>query len=89
MTFNELPSISEAEVAMAIQLMQTLQNDWHPAKYKDTYAANLRGLIEAAKLGNEFRMPPPKTAASAQVDIMAAMAQSITDAKKKRKEQVA
>ncbi len=85
--------VSDREVLMAEQLIESLTSDWTPEKYKDTYREEVLGLIEQKAAGEEIVAAPEAERESGDVvDLMAALEASLKaakggegDKKKKRK----
>jgi DNA end-binding protein Ku len=73
--------VSQPELAMALSLVEMLQEEFDPKKYQDEYRAALLDLIESKRNGIEIvatpEAPLPKT-----VDLMAALKASLEAAKK-------
>ena len=62
-----LPSsekISSNEVSLAIKLIEGMTDSFDPAKYTDTYTAEVQKLIQAKAKGQKREAPPPKAAKS-------------------------
>jgi DNA end-binding protein Ku len=87
---QDLPSlpdvlVSQPELAMALNLVEMLQEPFEPGRYHDQYRVALLELIEAKRNGNEVVATPtaplPKT-----VDLMAALKASLEAARKSRGE---
>ena len=72
---------------MATQLLDSLDADWDPEQYHDTYTEELRKRIKAKDSGKKVVVDAPKEQDSAKiVDLMAALEQSVEAAKgRKRK----
>jgi DNA end-binding protein Ku len=71
---------------MALQLVDSLESDWDPTRYHDTYTEELRQRIKAKDAGEEVvEEAEPREAASNVVDLMAALEASVDDAKRRRK----
>ena len=72
---------------MATQLLDSLDADWDPKQYHDTYTEELRKRIKAKDSGKKVVDDAPKEQDSAKiVDLMAALEQSVEAAKgRKRK----
>lgn len=68
--------VKENELKLAKALVQSLVDDFRPAKYKDTYRENLEKLIAAKAKGKEIK-PVPEAKPSKVVDIMEALRQSL------------
>lgn len=78
--------VSDAELVMANQLIETLAGDFTPEKYEDAYRAKVLELIEAKSNGEVTTAAAPAPAASADVvDLMAALEASVAAAKDARK----
>ncbi len=84
----ELPSVPEVEVsqpelAMALSLVEMLEEPFDPKKYSDQYRNALLEVIEAKRSGQELvatpEVPQPKT-----VDLMSALKASLEAAKKSK-----
>jgi DNA end-binding protein Ku len=73
--------VSQPELAMALSLVEMLQEEFDPKKYQDQYRVALLELIEAKRNGQAIvatpEAPLPKT-----VDLMAALKASLEAAKK-------
>jgi DNA end-binding protein Ku len=73
--------VSQPELAMALSLVEMLQEEFDPKKYQDQYRVALLDMIEAKRNGQEVvatpEAPLPKT-----VDLMAALKASLEAAKK-------
>jgi DNA end-binding protein Ku len=74
-----LPSIGRGdsrEMALALQLIDTLAADWNPKRYKDTYHDVLLQAIERKASGKEVATPARRGPAKV-VNLMKALEQSI------------
>jgi DNA end-binding protein Ku len=75
--------VSQPELAMALSLVEMLQEEFDPKKYQDEYRAALLDLIESKRNGTEVvatpEAPLPKT-----VDLMAALKASLEAAKRSK-----
>ncbi len=72
--------ISERELAMATQLVETLASDFEPEKYHDEYREQLLGLIDQKAAGEEIVAPPEPEAPAKVLDLMAALEASLNRA---------
>jgi DNA end-binding protein Ku len=73
--------VNEKELKLAKTLIDSLVDDFHPEKFKDTYRQNLEKLIDAKVKGKEIKaQPQPK--ATKVVDIMEALRKSLEEKKK-------
>lgn len=69
--------ISERELAMATQLVETLASDFEPEKYHDEYREQLLGLIDQKAAGEEIVARPEPEAPAKVLDLMAALEASL------------
>jgi len=73
--------VKEKELNLAKMLIETLQAEFEPQKYTDTYRANLKAMIEAKVAGqNIIETPQPHVAPV--IDIMEALKKSLEQKKK-------
>ena len=73
--------VSERELAMANQLIESLTAKWDPEKYHDTYREQVLDLIERKAEGQEVVAPPAAARPTPVVDLMAALEASLAAAK--------
>ena len=72
------PSASPKEVAMAEQLVATIEEPWRPEAYHDTYRDEVLAMIqEKAEKGEITTVAAAQPAASDVIDIMAMLKRSI------------
>jgi DNA end-binding protein Ku len=64
------------EMTLALQLIDTLAHDWDPARYRDTYHAELKETIERKVSGEEIARPPRRKPARV-VNLARALEQSL------------
>lgn len=77
---------TEAELAMAGQLIDSLTADFEPERYQDTYRNQVLELIEAKAAGEVTAIETPAAADDAGVvDLLAALEASVNAAKEARK----
>src|SRR3954466_6658300 len=69
--------VSEREVQMAQQLIESLVTDFEPARYKDEYREKVLELIEAKAAGPEIVPHPGAPQPTAVPDLMAALEASL------------
>lgn len=81
---KEMPEVSERELAMARQLIDTLSAEFEPEKYHDEYREKVLELIEQKAEGHEVVLAPREEEAPRVVDLMAALEASIAAAKGER-----
>ncbi len=85
----ELAEVSEVEVSdkeltMANQLIESLSEDFDPAKYEDTYRERVLEVIERKAAGEEDIIATPEPQEDKVVDLMAALEASVAAAKEAR-----
>jgi DNA end-binding protein Ku len=78
--------VSDAETKLAEQLVATIESDWDPSHYHDTYHDDLLALIKRKAEGETITPPPPEAAPTAEVvDIMDLLKKSVEDARKQKR----
>jgi len=78
--------VSPKELEMAQQLIESLTEHYGPERHEDGYRQRVLDLVEAKAAGKEQPViAPAAPAADTVVDLMAALEQSVADAKKARK----
>ena len=75
--------LSEAELAMAVQLVEGLSGEFDPETYRNEYREELRAMLEAKLAGEEITRPEP-VAPVPVVDLMEALKKSVAQAKTER-----
>lgn len=78
------PSFSEAERAMAGQLLDSLTGPFQPEKYKDEYQQRLRQFIESKIEGREVAMSPQDSGGGNVLDLMDALKKSLEESAGKK-----
>ena len=73
---TDTENIREKELALALNLLESLAAGFEPQKYSDTYRANLRRMIEAKIAGNSI-VETPETHIAPVIDIMEALRKSL------------
>jgi len=77
--------LSEKEIAMATQLVESLSAEFEPEKFHDTYREQLLTLIERKAAGETQDAPAPVAAEDSRVvDLLAALEASVAAAKESR-----
>lgn len=77
--------ISDRELAMASQLIESLAGPFEPERYRDTYRDQLLEMIERKASGLEpLEVTTPAPAAAQVVDLLAALEASVAEAKASR-----
>ena len=78
--------LSDREMAMAVQLIDSLSAEFDPGRFTDTYREAVLELIERKATGDEEVVAVPAApAAEKVVDLMAALEASVAEAKEARK----
>jgi DNA end-binding protein Ku len=75
--------LAEAELAMAVQLVESLAGEYDASEYRNEYRGELRAMLEAKLAGEEITRPEPVTPAPV-VDLMEALKKSVAQAKSQR-----
>jgi DNA end-binding protein Ku len=70
-------SVSERELKMARQLIESLTDEFDPGKYKDSYREKVLELIEAKAEGQEIAVQPEAPEPAKVPDLMAALEASL------------
>jgi len=76
-------NLADAELAMAVQLVESMKDDYDPAAYANEYREQLRAMLEAKLAGEEITTPEPAPVAPV-IDLMEALKQSVEQATGKR-----
>ena len=72
------------ELDAAVELIEALGTDWDPERYEDRYRKRLQAVVNKKKKGQKIEAPEDAgKAPDAVPDLMAALEQSLADAKKK------
>jgi DNA end-binding protein Ku len=69
--------VTDRELAMAEQLIDSLASEWDPSKYHDTYREQVLDLIERKAAGEEIAVQPEAEEAAPVPDLMAALEASL------------
>jgi DNA end-binding protein Ku len=77
--------VSERELAMATQLVESLSTDFEPDRFQDNYRQAVLELIEQKASGQEVVTPAATAEPERVVDLMAALEASVAAAKETRK----
>ena len=72
------------EMKLADQIIGSLSSDWDPKRYHDTYTEQLRDIIERKAKGQTVEIEPEVEQNADVLDLMAALEQSVDDAKRGR-----
>jgi DNA end-binding protein Ku len=77
--------VTNAELNLAAQLVTTIETDWDPADYHDTYHDDLLALIKRKAAGESVTLAEePEQPVAQVVDIMELLKKSVEDARDKR-----
>lgn len=76
--------LDERAMAMATTLIDSMQTSWEPDRYHDTYVEELRRRIKAKRAGKAIVEPEMPAPTDNVVDLMAALEQSVAEAKQRR-----
>jgi DNA end-binding protein Ku len=76
--------VSDRELKMATQLIESLSEPFEPEKFEDTYRNQVLDLIDRKASGEEIVAAPAPAAEEKVVDLMAALEASVRDAKAAR-----
>jgi DNA end-binding protein Ku len=79
----EETDLAEAELAMAVQLVEGLSGEFDPEAYRNEYREELRAMLESKLAGEEITRPEP-VAPVPVVDLMEALKKSVAQAKSER-----
>ena len=79
----EEADVSEAELTMARQLVESLAGDFDPAEYRNSYRDELRAMLDAKLQGHEIVSPEPAPEAPV-IDLMDALRQSVAAASEQK-----
>jgi DNA end-binding protein Ku len=86
---DELPSRRAKPEAKALklatQIIDSLEADWKPERYKDTYTEQLKEIIERKDKGEDVVVSEAPAQQAEVLDLMAALEASVSAAKKARK----
>lgn len=77
--------LTDAELQMAEQLIESLASPFEPAKYQDTYRNQVLELIDRKAAGEEIVVSTESPTQEKVIDLMAALEASVAAAKESRK----
>ncbi len=75
--------VNEAELSMAVQLVESLSGEYDPEEFRNEYRDELRAMLEAKLAGQEISRPEPVTPVPV-IDLMEALKKSVAQAKGER-----
>jgi DNA end-binding protein Ku len=73
--------VTDAETALAAQLLATIETGWDPGAYRDTYRDDLLALIARKAEGETVATPEPPQPTAEVVDIMDLLKRSVEEAR--------
>lgn len=73
--------VTDAELTLATQVIQSLVGEWEPADFENEYRGELRTVLDAKLAGEEIARPEPVPVAPV-VDLMEALRRSVAEAGK-------
>jgi DNA end-binding protein Ku len=73
--------VTEAESTLAAQLVATIETDWDPSRYRDTYHDDLLALVMRKAEGETILPPEPPAPTAEVVDIMDLLKKSVEEAR--------
>ena len=76
--------VSDKELAMAGQLVDSLAGEFELERYRDSYREQVMALIEQKASGEELTLPERPSSSPAVIDLMAALEASVKAAKEAR-----
>jgi DNA end-binding protein Ku len=76
--------VTKAESDLAAQLVATIETDWDPSRYTDTYHDDLLALIKRKAKGETIVAPEPPAPSAEVVDIMDLLKKSVEEARRAR-----
>jgi len=76
--------VTESETKLAEQLIATIESDWDPEHYHDSYHDDLLKLIRRKAEGETIEVPEEEQPVAEVVDIMSLLKQSVEDARRSK-----
>jgi DNA end-binding protein Ku len=74
---DDAVEISDRELAIAKQLVESLATEWNPSEYQDEYREKVLQLIEQKAAGEEIAVQPEREEAAPVPDLMSALKASL------------
>lgn len=84
---RKLPKAAEVrgrELDMAISLIDSMTEDWHPEEFHDTYAERVHQLVEDKKAGRKVTVEEEPAQPTKVVDLFEALARSVEASRSRR-----
>ena len=76
--------VKDAELALARQVIASLEADFDPADLQSEYRGNLRAMLEAKAAGQEITAPEPVAEDAPVIDLMEALRRSVEEAQREK-----
>ncbi len=76
--------VTDAEIALADQLMKTIEAEWDPTQYRDTYRDDLLAVIDRKAAGETIEIAEPPAPQATVVDIAELLKRSVEEARRAR-----
>jgi DNA end-binding protein Ku len=86
---DESVEVTERELAIAKQLVESLATDWQPEQYRDEYREKVMEMIEQKAAGEEVAVQPVTEDAAPVPDLMSALKASLDAVREKTAEEPA
>jgi DNA end-binding protein Ku len=80
----EETSVKDAELALARQVIESLESEFDAEELQSEYRRDLRAMLEAKLAGEELARPEPVADEAPVVDLMEALRKSVAEASKKK-----
>jgi DNA end-binding protein Ku len=80
------PKVSDRELSVAQQLIDSLTSEFEPEKYRDDYRDRVLTLLDQKVKGEEVVLPPAPEEPSRVIDLVSALEASLAEAKQRKKE---
>jgi DNA end-binding protein Ku len=80
----EETKVKDAELALARQVIESLESEFDPEELQSEYRRDLRAMLEAKLAGEEVTRPEPVAEEVPVVDLMEALRKSVAEVSKKK-----
>jgi DNA end-binding protein Ku len=84
---DESVDVSERELSIAKQLVESLATGWDPSQYRDEYREKVIAMIEQKAAGEDIAVQPATAEAAPVPDLMSALKASLDAVREKQPEQ--
>jgi DNA end-binding protein Ku len=71
------------EIDRAVALIEALADPWDPSRYEDAYEKRLKRIVRRKKKGQTVEVPEPEPEPERVPDLMAALEESLAEAKRR------